>query len=153
MPMKFRTELEHPRSDLRFGYNDRILTLGSCFSDEIAMRMNDERFRVNKNPFGTIYNPLVIELISEAITGKKLDKIEEASIENGGKWVNYYLHSSVNGTSKEELQKTISERLRTAHSDLVPGSVIILTLGTSKIFWRNESEDCSISFCFSKSNL
>ncbi len=140
MPMKFRTELEHPKSDIRFGYEERILTLGSCFSDEIGSRMHRERFRVVKNPFGTIYNPLVIELISEVVASKKLDKLEEANLQNGGKWFNYYFHSSVNGNSKEELQKKISEKLETTRHELEAGSVIILTLGTSKIFWRKERE-------------
>lgn len=39
---------------------DRILLLGSCFSDRIADKLRESYLRVTANPTGTLYNPVSI---------------------------------------------------------------------------------------------
>ncbi len=40
--------------------DDRLLLLGSCFSDRIADKFREYFFRVTANPTGTLYNPVSI---------------------------------------------------------------------------------------------
>ncbi|MCQ2324597.1 MAG: GSCFA domain-containing protein [Paludibacteraceae bacterium] len=40
--------------------DDRLLLLGSCFSDRIADKMRESYLRVTANPTGTLYNPVSI---------------------------------------------------------------------------------------------
>ena len=58
--MKLQTKIEIPASPWKIGYEDKILMMGSCFSDEIGEQMKQHYLHVVSNPFGTLYNPLSI---------------------------------------------------------------------------------------------
>lgn len=68
--MQFTTPIDIPRSSWDIRYQDRMLFLGSCFSDHIAACLGQYYFQVNANPAGTLYNPVSIahhsHLFSEA---------------------------------------------------------------------------------------
>ena len=58
--MKLQTVVDIKPSAWKIGYEDKILMLGSCFSDEIGEQMHQRYLHVTSNPFGTLYNPLSI---------------------------------------------------------------------------------------------
>ena len=58
--MKLQTVVDIAPSKWKIGYEDKILLLGSCFSDEIGEQMKQRYLHVTCNPFGTLYNPLSI---------------------------------------------------------------------------------------------
>ena len=57
---KLRTEVNVTRENTNLDYDSTILMLGSCFTTEIGAILNDYRFNVMANPFGTLYNPASI---------------------------------------------------------------------------------------------
>ena len=54
--MKILTTVEIPKSGTLIDYSSRILTLGSCFADQMGERMGMYGFDCMVNPFGTLYN-------------------------------------------------------------------------------------------------
>ena len=58
--MQFTTPIDIPRSPWEIRYDDRILFLGSCFSDHVAAHLQQYYFQVTANPLGTLYNPVSI---------------------------------------------------------------------------------------------
>ena len=58
--VKLQTIIDIKPSGWKIGYEDKILLLGSCFSDEMGNEMAHRGFHVTANPFGTLYNPLSI---------------------------------------------------------------------------------------------
>ena len=58
--MTLTTPVDITPSDWKIGLTDRILLLGSCFSDRIADQMREHYLRVTANPTGTLYNPVSI---------------------------------------------------------------------------------------------
>lgn len=58
--MTLTTPVSIPRSERAITYEDRVLMLGSCFSDAIAAKLREYFFSVTANPFGTLYNPISI---------------------------------------------------------------------------------------------
>lgn len=54
------TAVHIERSEWSIRYEDRLLLLGSCFSDNIARKMQEYYLQVTGNPFGTLYNPISI---------------------------------------------------------------------------------------------
>ena len=55
--MKLQTPVADSPCQVGISYKDRILMLGSCFSDNIGKQLSDFGFDVCVNPFGTLYNP------------------------------------------------------------------------------------------------
>ncbi|MFA7116048.1 MAG: GSCFA domain-containing protein [Bacteroidales bacterium] len=42
-------------------HDDKIISLGSCFSSDIGYRLADNGFNILNNPFGVLYNPISIK--------------------------------------------------------------------------------------------
>lgn len=58
--MQLTTPVDISPSPWRINLDDRLLLLGSCFSDRIADKMRESYLRVTANPTGTLYNPVSI---------------------------------------------------------------------------------------------
>lgn len=56
--MKFRTEIEPINGSFSIDHSDRIVLLGSCFSDSIGEQLRLDGFDVTVNPMGPLYNPM-----------------------------------------------------------------------------------------------
>lgn len=55
--MEFFLPFQIPDFPFSISYSDKILFLGSCFSEEIGNKMQDFKFNVLQNPNGILYDP------------------------------------------------------------------------------------------------
>ena len=68
--MKLQSPVDVGRSNVRISLNDKIMLLGSCFSDSIGEKMSQLGFDVCVNPFGPLYNPVSLtEAIGRMASG------------------------------------------------------------------------------------
>ena len=71
--MEFRTPVHIPAPGFRIEPLEPLLFVGSCFADNMGQRFLEERFPVETNPYGTMYNPAsvlhTIKRWSESHTG------------------------------------------------------------------------------------
>lgn len=58
--MTFTTPISIPQAPFTISHRDRILLLGSCFSDEVGAKLREYYFWATSNPSGTLYNPISI---------------------------------------------------------------------------------------------
>ena len=58
--MKLQTPVADEPCKVGISYEDKIMMLGSCFTDNIGRQLVDYGFDVCVNPFGTLYNPVSI---------------------------------------------------------------------------------------------
>ena len=58
--IKLQTPVIDAPCKVGISYNDRILLMGSCFTDNIGKLLKNYGFDVCCNPFGTLYNPASI---------------------------------------------------------------------------------------------
>lgn len=58
--MQLVTPIDITPSAHKISIDDRILLLGSCFSDRMADKFRESYLRVTANPTGTLYNPVSI---------------------------------------------------------------------------------------------
>ena len=49
-----------PKMPFSLDFASGIVSLGSCFADEVGSRLQESDFPVELNPFGTLYNPASI---------------------------------------------------------------------------------------------
>jgi hypothetical protein len=60
MSSNFRTTFSIASLLNKISYENKILSIGSCFSQHIAERLLKNKFDVFSNPFGITYSPLSI---------------------------------------------------------------------------------------------
>ena len=58
--IRLQTPVTDERCKVGISYKDKIMMLGSCFSDNIGSQLKELGFEVCINPFGTLYNPISI---------------------------------------------------------------------------------------------
>ncbi len=137
--MKLSTPVPDPNYPFKLDHNTRFLSLGSCFAHSIAEKLAKHGYRVTSNPFGTIYNPRVFEIIANQLNEKDPKAIEDSIFEKRALWYSYHFHSEIRSKSGKELLELIQKKIRDCLNILKGSSVLILTLGTSKVFQLSDS--------------
>ena len=148
-------KLQTPVTDLEckvgISYKDRIMMLGSCFSDSIGRQLSDFGFDVCVNPFGTLYNPVSILQSIDMLAGSRLFGPEDCVQIGAGdeRWCSFSHHTSFARASEEEFLADANEALATARERFVSCNKIIITLGTAWCF-RNLTSGAVVSNCLKR---
>ncbi|MDR0733885.1 MAG: GSCFA domain-containing protein [Dysgonamonadaceae bacterium] len=131
--MKFRTELSVSTGDFKISHSDAIAMAGSCFTENIAVKMSDAGFNIDANPFGAIYNPLSLSLnLNRLIDGKPYAKNE--LFEDNGLFHSFAHHSRFSGTDISETLEKINSRLAYSSAFLRKAGMLIVTFGTAFVY-------------------
>lgn len=140
--MKLQTIVDIPASPWKIGYEDRILLLGSCFSDEIGAQMKQRYLNVTCNPFGTLYNPLSI---ANAINFQlPITHDQLPLVEYDGMWHSMAHHGSFSRATKEEACGAVKASVETMQKTLQEATVVIVTFGTA---WVYEMDGAIVGNC------
>jgi len=130
--MDFRTELHTRPSENKLLMSDKVLTIGSCFADEMAFRLAENKIQIG-NYFGTVFNPVSIHRLLMFGLKKETPSAKTYSVHDGVHF-NFYFHSSFSSTDKNELANRIQNTIAKANSFLRTASRIIITYGTSFVY-------------------
>lgn len=133
--MKFRTEIKIEKSSLLIRHQNRIMTMGSCFAENIAEQLSAHFFKIIRNPYGILYNPLSITLALEQIIKKKKFKANELFFYQD-EWHSFWHHSSFSHHKKNQVLKKINEQIDRAHQFLKHADWLILTFGTAYVYFH-----------------
>ena len=128
--IKLQTIVDTIPSERKIGYEDKILMLGSCFSDEIGEQMKQRNMSVTCNPFGTLYNPLSI---ANAIHSSFVH-CTSYIVHHEGLWHSMMHHGSFSRPTREEAEEAVKASIETMQNALQEATVVIVTFGTAWIY-------------------
>lgn len=147
--IKLQTPVTDEKCKVGISYCDKILMLGSCFSDSIGKHLADYGFDIMVNPFGTLYNPISILRAIERLSGRMVTDpgtdasgsyghfTEEDCVRIGAgdqRWCSFSHHTSFARADKEEFLENANATLQEARDFFASCDKIIITLGTSWCF-------------------
>jgi len=90
-----------PKSEFVISYETPILMLGSCFAQNIGELLFENKFDININPNGIIFNPIsVVNSLRRIINNEQY--LEGELIEYNGKCISLAHHGSFDTTDKTE---------------------------------------------------
>lgn len=136
--MEFRTLVDLPTKELSITHSDKILLLGSCFSENIGKRLVASKFNCELNPFGILYNPLSIANAIDCLQNNTT--FDTSSLfEYKGLYHSFMHHGSFSATSPEMCLNAINERLLPAVNQFPDLNYLLITFGTAYIYQYNES--------------
>lgn len=128
--MKWRTEIDIPKSTWQLTTDSRILLIGSCFTDSIGSLMQSHGLHAVCNPTGVLYNPLSI---LQSLSGDMRIEL----IEQDGLYHSMSHHSSFSGTDSEQVLRRCLESQAELHQALAEADVVMVTFGTAYVYYRN----------------
>ncbi|HSN48277.1 MAG TPA: GSCFA domain-containing protein, partial [Flavobacterium sp.] len=143
--MQFRTKLTIPKNDNPIDYNSKIVSLGSCFAENMARKLDYFKLQNICNPFGIIFNPVSIEkMIYRAVN--QFFYTEKDIFFYNERWHCYEVHSDLSNSDKEEFLENLNNVLKNLLTELLQASHIIITYGTSWVY-RNLENNAVVANC------
>jgi hypothetical protein len=134
----WKTDLSIARSRYLIGLNDSLLTIGSCFSQGIGKRLNENKFNVLINPFGTTYNPISIHHSLQLGIQNEMPKQEDYLIQ-GEVHYHYQFHSSLASLQQAELEKQLNQSIAQVNQFIKSTKFLIITYGSAWAFRRKDT--------------
>ena len=131
--MKLQTPVVDSPCKVEISYKDKVLMLGSCFTDNIGGQLRNFGFNVCVNPFGTLYNPAsVLAAIKRLISKKPFTEAECVQIGAGDmRFCSYSHHTSFARETAEDFLSNANLALEESAEFFRTCNKVIITLGTS----------------------
>lgn len=138
--MDFRFSIPIPSFDFHLSYQDRIMLLGSCFSNNIGEKLIKGKFLTLSNPNGILYNPASINKCVNSILNKQ-ELTEKDLVLHEEIYHSFLHHGDFSGRDKSTVLEEINDQQKKALSFLEKASVVFITLGTAWVYRYVESNE------------
>ena len=143
--MNFTTTIPISKSSNPIDYDSRIISLGSCFAQNIGEKFSYFKFQNTVNPFGIIFNPVSIEnLISRAVNNQKFT--ENDIFFHNDLWHCFEVHSELSHSDKTIFLDRLNQILSDFHLQIFKSTHFQITYGTSWVY-RNKSSNSIVANC------
>ncbi len=136
--MDFRTIVKPEKPSFNISYASKIISIGSCFSVNMAQKLSERKFQVVSNPNGITYNPLSISHSLERLL-KQQPYTETELFFHQEQWNSYEHHSDFSHAEKLTALNQINTVFTQAHNFLQTADVLLITLGSAYYYQLNET--------------
>lgn len=138
--MKLTTEVHIEPSSIKLDHQAKLLSIGSCFAENIGNRFLRSGFNTCVSPFGTIFNPISIERVLNSCN----DSLEDAFFSIDGEFYSF-LRQKDSGSDLDLLKTNLKKDIEALISSLKNVDVVYITLGTA---WVYELENQVVANCY-----
>ena len=143
--MNFTTKIPIDKSSNPIDYDSKIVSLGSCFAENMGEKFSYFKFQNIVNPFGIIFNPVSIEnLISRVVNKQKFT--EDDIFCHNDLWHCFEVHSELSNSNKEEFLNKLNALVDEFHFQISKSTHFQITYGTSWVY-RNKSSKKIVANC------
>jgi len=119
------------RNQIQLNIKDKVLLIGSCFSNNIGKIMIANKFNCIINPAGTLYNPIsIFRLLQNSISKDP----EISLIQNQGIYYDWNHHSDLSNLDQKKLVAEIKKTYKSLQQYIKNLKWIIITPGTSWVY-------------------
>lgn len=131
--MDFRLEFDPPSLSPKIDLDDKIMLVGSCFTEHVYNYLVASKFCALQNPNGILFNPSSIaKVLSRYVENRHLSS--EELFEQNTLWNHWDFHSSLSCPNKEESLLRMNEAISLANGFLMDAQWLIITLGSAFVY-------------------
>ncbi|HWB27181.1 MAG TPA: GSCFA domain-containing protein [Chitinophagaceae bacterium] len=114
-------------------YRDKIMLVGSCFTEHIGNHLAEVKFNTLQNPNGILFDPVsVCKSLVSYIEDRRFDENDIFYFNEA--WHSWQHHSRFSNPDKNDCLQDINQSLHAAHEFLKDADWLIVTLGSSFIY-------------------
>lgn len=137
--MQLQTYISLPKPDFEITHEHALMSLGSCFSENIGRYFEQLKFPIIVNPFGQQYNPASIAQGIERLLNP-VPYTETDLLFHNEQFHSFDHHSDFSRSTPELALETMNMALKYASEHLRQTNVLFITLGTSFCFEWKENQ-------------
>lgn len=128
--MQLRTEVESIQSKIKISHHDTVLLIGSCFTENMGLRLQNYKFDALSNPFGILFDPYSIAYALFRIIENIPYSLDELENRND-LWHSWDHHSRFSGTESEEVLNYINISMSAFRAALKNAKALFITFGSA----------------------
>jgi hypothetical protein len=136
--IKFKLSLASKPSDNKIKYQQKIMLLGSCFTENMGAKLQNHLFETMENPHGILFNPVSVQnalidyMQCKTYTNADLFLLNDI-------WNSWNHHSRFSGITEQEALNKINTSIDQAHHFLKTADHLIITLGSAWLYTLTEN--------------
>lgn len=126
--MKFKLDFKVDENGVNLTHNDSVVSIGSCFSDEIGSKLISSGFSIYSNPFGTLFHPLAImNVLNHALS----NSIKVETVKRNDLFFTWEASSKLFDSDIERLRTEVLKIRSELKQNIQDSNLLILTFGTA----------------------
>jgi hypothetical protein len=129
--LQLRTEVTVKPSVWKITHSSKIITLGSCFAEVLGEQLENYKFQVMSNPFGTVFNPASLVKLVKMSFANDLPPMGHFLMNKDNIYLHHDFHSSFWATDSETLDTMLRKKMADVKQFLVRADVLVITLGSA----------------------
>ena len=133
--MKLKLDFEFQMNSCKIQHGDQVVLIGSCFSNEMGLLFEKDGFKINSNPFGTIFHPVPLaNLILDSISQNQDNQI----VQRNDLFFAWNAAGTIFHYSEAELNSRLNEIKTQFKQDLLEAKFLFITLGSAVGYVHNQ---------------
>ena len=134
--MNLQTPVTFPKANFDITHRSTILLFGSCFSENIGLKLKENKFSVNVNPFGVLYNPFSISGGVNRLLNKKKFASKDFFYHNNC-YHSFMHHGAFSNSNLNGALEHVNKEFELAATQLISANFLLITFGTSYVYrWK-----------------
>jgi hypothetical protein len=131
--MKFKLTLDAKPAKYPIEYGDKLMLIGSCFTENIGAKFKTHLFELSENPYGILFNPVsVINALTEIMELRTYK--EDDLFHHNELWHSWNHHSRFSAIEKHAALESINHTIADAHHFLKSANRLVITLGSAWLY-------------------
>lgn len=131
--MKFHHAFDIKKAQGSIQHQQRLVLMGSCFTENIGEKLRKHKFNVLENPNGILFNPVSVAEAIRMYINNTITSEKDLFLHNET-WHSWKHHSRFSGITAPESVNKINESTSTAHSYLKHADHLLITLGSAWLY-------------------
>ncbi len=131
--MLFRTEVFPKPYAHKIHLKDPVFLIGSCFSEHVGQKFQQNKFQTCINPYGILFHPVAMARAIREITEQKV-YTQQNLLQHEEIWCSLHHHSSFSSPDANACLLKINERQKKSNTFLKQAKYAFITLGTSWVY-------------------
>lgn len=133
--MKLKLDFEFQLNSSKIQHGNQVVLIGSCFSNEMGLLFENNGFKVNSNPFGTIFHPIPLaKLILDSINQNQ----ENTIVQRKDLYFSWNAAGTIFQYSEVELNSLLNQIKSQFRKDLLEAKYLFITLGSAFGYVHNQ---------------
>ena len=135
--MQFRSEFTPKPFPVKIKITERILLVGSCFTEQIGKKLAANKFKILENPNGILFNPVSIAKAIKSYTKENIFSENDLFYYNE-LWASKAHHTRFSHPEKLQTLQNINIEFKRAADFIQTADWILITLGSAFVYeWKD----------------